>query len=135
MSLKICIVDDDSTICSLHSAFLDFIGVKNQVEIFRNGKLAMSYLDKDAADQDNRYLLLMDIEMPVLDGWAFLDELQNRNYHDQCFVAMVSSSIDKKVKAKARSYSQVVGYFVKPLNILKVEALLSLDGLKNYVVK
>lgn len=60
-------------------------------------------------------ILLLDINMPMMSGFGFLDRFQNQFPDADSFVYMVSSSISKNDQQKANSYGSVQGYITKPL--------------------
>jgi CheY-like chemotaxis protein len=64
-------------------------------------------------------LILLDINMPVMDGWEFLDEFDQLPQHllNHCKVIIHTSSIDPRDIEKAKSYPAVIDYITKPLNI------------------
>jgi CheY-like chemotaxis protein len=83
---------------------------------FSNGKLSIDYI-KSAFEQKGVLpdLILLDINMPVMNGWEFLDAFQNLERRKEVPVIMLTSSIDPQDIEKARSYKEVKGYFSKPL--------------------
>ncbi|MEX2593661.1 MAG: response regulator [Anditalea sp.] len=111
---NIIIVDDDIT-CQvrIHNAISKTI-FRNDSSSFYNGKEALEYLDRKAKSMD-RVFIFLDINMPVLNGWGFLDGLQNRDYKEKINVLVISTSTELSDKKKANEYPQVMGYFEKPL--------------------
>jgi len=67
-------------------------------------------------------IILLDINMPLMDGWEFLDEFQKfpRVLTDNCCVVMLSSSADVRDVEKSRSYSVVKDFISKPLTPEKI---------------
>lgn len=66
-------------------------------------------------------LILLDINMPVVSGWDLLEELST--FGDEVSVFMLTSSIFKEDEKKARKYSCLKGYFVKPLDTTAAEEM------------
>jgi CheY-like chemotaxis protein len=64
-------------------------------------------------------IILLDINMPVMDGWEFLDEFDQLPQHllNHCKVIIHTSSIDPRDIEKAKYYPAVIDYITKPLNI------------------
>ena len=78
---------------------------------------------------ESRTVLLLDINMPLMSGWEFLDEFEklDTRVQIQFIIFMLSSSVDDRDFEQAKSCKNVKGYLVKPL---KKEKLLELmDGL------
>ncbi|MDN3688822.1 response regulator [Cyclobacterium jeungdonense] len=112
--LETIIVDDD--ILTLHyiRKIVKTSPIGGPIHTSENGKLAFDVLDNRKDEFDN-ILVFLDINMPVMDGWSFLDTLQNKDYKDKIQVVMVTSSTDPEDKAKSGKYPQVIGYLEKPV--------------------
>lgn len=61
--------------------------------------------------------------MPVMDGWEFLDQLQSNEQLQAYRVIMMTSSTNDSDRQKAKSYTQISDFFIKPLNIEQLQAL------------
>jgi CheY-like chemotaxis protein len=85
-------------------------------ETYLNGREALDNL-LATADADTRSLILLDINMPVMSGWEFLDAIQDQPFAKHMKVAMVTSSVDASDKLKAKTYPQVVGFLEKPITV------------------
>lgn len=116
MSLKVLLVDDDEMIMFMHKMVAEMSGLSSDPVCLENGEKALSYLSNHF-DTGSRYLVLLDINMPVMDGWGFLDALQDKTFADAVTVVMVSSSINEEDRKKAFQYNQVVDFIEKPLEI------------------
>ncbi|TVQ71728.1 MAG: response regulator [Balneolaceae bacterium] len=126
MSKELLLVDDDRIFNLLHTRFFEKAGVNPSVlKSFRGGDECIAYLDDHTSPGQTTFLVLLDITMPVMDGWDFLEELQSRSYKDNILVVMVSSSVDGADKEKAKTYSQVLDYVEKPLSPQFIEQLKS----------
>jgi CheY-like chemotaxis protein len=71
-------------------------------------------------------LILLDLDMPLMDGWEFLDALANLAAAQTIRVFVQTSSIQPDDRNKAFSYKQVIGFFSKPLKEDGVAAMVSL---------
>ena len=117
MSLKVLIVDDDDIVIFLHETLIDMSGLSSQPAIAINGKEALEYITKSQDDDDSKYLIFLDINMPVMNGWELLDEINTQLFSDRVFVVMVTSSTDAKDKEKSMTYKNVIDFLEKPLSI------------------
>lgn len=116
MRFKVLIIDDDPIILVLHKSIAIRSGLCTEEPLnFQNGKAALDYLSTNGNDQEN-YLLLLDIHMPLMNGWEFLDSIKSTPLWEKMKVVLISSSIDARDHEKARQYSQVVRYIEKPLS-------------------
>jgi len=122
MDLKVLVVDDDEIFLLLHDFTVIESGLASSTLGFEEAEKALEYLEEHYTE-DESYLILLDINMPIMNGWQFLDSIRNAPYSNQIHVAIVSSSIDYEDHIKAQQYSQVIDYIEKPLDIKKATRL------------
>lgn len=114
----IFVVDDDQIYQFTANKVITSISPDHTVKIFNDGKEVYDYLTDNIAEENNiPDIILLDINMPEMDGWSFLDAIVPKlvNLHKQVAVYIVSSSIDHRDIAKSRTYPIVRDYLVKPL--------------------
>lgn len=124
MSFETLIVDDDALIIFIHKKLVAKNGFPSEPKTFLNGQTALEYLLSQPAS-DAKYLVLLDINMPVMSGWELLDNIQNQPIAQRVKVAMVTSSVDRSDKVKAESYPQVISYLEKPVTNDMLQSLKS----------
>ncbi|RKS02395.1 MULTISPECIES: response regulator [unclassified Flavobacterium] len=121
-----CIIDDDDIYQFTTSLLLKKSDLVNKVIVFSNGLKAINFLKDEMGNIENiPDVLFLDINMPVMDGWEFLEEylLIRPMMPKTVVIYMVSSSVDEKDVLKAKSISALSGYLVKPIssqNIMEV---------------
>lgn len=118
----ILVVDDDKLICLLLSTGLRR-NISLPVALHHNGKTALEQITKWP---NKNFLVLLDLNMPVMNGWEFLEELNHRELTN-FRVVLISSSVNASDKSRAFSFPQVIDYFEKPLlaeQYLKLEILM-----------
>ncbi|GAC1428842.1 MAG: response regulator [Chitinophagaceae bacterium] len=115
MNLKVLIVDDDPMVIFIHKVVVVDSGLSTQPITAHNGKEALEYINGHM-ETGSLFLILLDINMPVMNGWEFLDSIQSMYFSNQLTVAIVTSSCDSRDRKKAEQYPQVAGYFEKPLD-------------------
>ncbi|HEY1056534.1 MAG TPA: response regulator [Emticicia sp.] len=131
MSLKVLVVDDDEIIVFLHNMIMEDNGMVSDSLSFQNGKEAFDYLNSEN-NLNQTCLVLLDINMPVMNGWQLLDNIQSAPYAKNIHVVMVTSSIDTEDREKASQYPQVIAYFEKPLNNKSLKQLKELPQISPY---
>ncbi|MBK1440917.1 response regulator [Parapedobacter sp. ISTM3] len=114
MELHVMVIDDDKMFNTMAKVLLNNTGIAREPEICTSGKEALMRL-KQHISADKRFLLFLDINMPVMSGWDVLDALSLLPYRNQIRVVIVTSSIDKADKERAMTYDQLAGYLVKPI--------------------
>jgi len=114
MSLNVLIVDDDKMITLLHKVMVTKNKICANPLLFKDGKEPLDFLVNEYKPEE-RYLVLLDINMPILNGWEFLDEIQTKEFSKEIMVIIVTSSVDSSDKLKANTYPQVIGFLEKPI--------------------
>ena len=115
MALVILIIDDDEAVRFFHRIIVTQSGLSTEPLCFSNGVEALAYLDKNY-NSSNYYLVLLDINMPVMDGWDMLYALDNKNYYSQVNVVMVTSSVNKTDLERAKEFKTVIDFVEKPIS-------------------
>jgi len=90
---------------------------RGEVQTYGNGQLAFDQL-REALRSGGTVpdLILLDLDMPVIDGWEFLDALRGLPLAKQVCVFVLTSSIHPDDAVKAKYYEQVKGFLSKPLS-------------------
>jgi CheY-like chemotaxis protein len=85
---------------------------------FVSPREALQYISAAYTTNPVSTAILLDINMPGLNGWQVLDELEALPLpvKDYMSVYMLSSSIDPKDKQKAEEHPLIKGYIEKPLS-------------------
>lgn len=114
MEFTVVLVDDDPVVLFLHQILIKRGEFDEQTFSFKDGKKALDFITRNK--EKAPFLVLLDINMPVMNGWEFLDALREDPVGGQVFVAIVSSSINSYDLEKAGNYVQVVEYLEKPVS-------------------
>jgi CheY-like chemotaxis protein len=116
---KILLVDDDAAANYLSKELLESLHAAKEIEIAENCLRALELI-KQADSPD---IILLDIKMPGLDGFDFLEKLKSLALSKKIKVVMLTSSLRPEDKLRAFSYKAVVDYFEKPLTPEKVQMI------------
>jgi len=115
---RVLLVEDDPITTLICDCIIKTNGFAEELKSCVNGKFAIDYL-KDVVEQHKASpdIILLDINMPVMNGWDFLEE-----FHaiEKCFdhlprIFILSSSIDPADFKKAESFPTVDTFISKPL--------------------
>ncbi|GAA5033372.1 response regulator [Marivirga lumbricoides] len=116
------IVDDDELTVFLHEVFVKESNFHHNPHTFYHGKSTLDYLLSHFNPKE-KYCIFLDLNMPIMDGWEFLDAIKNKEISDNIMVVVLTSSINEVDRRKAKKYHQVIDYMEKPLNGRKLESL------------
>jgi CheY-like chemotaxis protein len=111
------IIDDDPIFVIVLKKLLAKMNIFKEVKNLKNGLEALNDLnivnDKQKTFPD---VIFLDLNMPVLDGWQFLEELEKTSYKDKLNIYVVSSTIDNREIIKCENYDSVRSFISKPTN-------------------
>lgn len=92
----ILVVDDDEGHAILIRENLEAAGLGDRIRHFNNGEALLEFLSRRAADVATRYLLLLDIRMPRMDGTEVLRRLRGNPATDRMPVVMLTTTDDTR---------------------------------------
>jgi CheY-like chemotaxis protein len=117
---KVCLIDDDNIYQFTARKILESTGMAGEIQSFYNGKEAINYFrdEHNIRPETLPDVIFLDINMPVMNGWEFLEEYKSvhKTLPKPIVVYVVSSSIDDNDMRKSRQYQLVSDYIVKPVN-------------------
>ena len=122
MIKKLLCVDDDKITLTLIKLVVGKASFAEEIVTKMNGKEALDYyneLAQNPAVEPYPELIFLDLNMPVMGGWDFLEEFARNFYKkfNNTKIIILSSSADPEEKAKARKYPMIIDYLAKPLTI------------------
>jgi len=129
MKKIIWVIDDDIIYQIIINKLIQKSGVFSTHSSFLNGKEAIITLNNTLEKDDNSLpdIILLDINMPVMDGWEFMEEIKRIkskiNKHIQIYI--VSSSIAVEDRNKSKTYTDIMGYIPKPITVNDLIAIVS----------
>ncbi|HEV7349739.1 response regulator [Telluribacter sp.] len=136
MIKNVLLIDDDDTTLSLVKLAVTRNGFAEHVIPLRNGKEGIDYFERLAAGNEKEVpeMIFLDIFMPGMDGWEFIDEYIRRfaaqfpNTH----ICVLSTSSEPDDQVKASSYPCIICFWNKPLFIKDLNTLKNHELLRQY---
>ena len=126
------IIDDDKLTLKLMSILISKNEFCEEFQCFDNAQQAINKLKQNVLDDEILPdAILLDLNMPVMDGWQFLDEFVLLPIKKEISVFIMSSSIDPVDIEMAKKYKIVKDYVEKPITTKKLDVLCKLIGNTN----
>lgn len=124
MITNFVLVDDDRTSLLIGKFMIQKFNHRAKVVTFIAPELALEKIEKNFGDctDDNQTILFLDINMPTMTGWEFLDTFNNfkPKIKERFLIYILSSSIEDFEK-KAKKYPFVSGFLSKPIKLKYLE--------------
>ncbi|MBN1252738.1 MAG: response regulator [Bacteroidales bacterium] len=112
------LVDDNKHDNFFHEREIKKANFETIVITKESGDEALEYLNSMIDSDSNKPILIfLDINMPGMDGWEFLDKYNklDKDIQSGIIVVMLTTSDNPETKARAMSWSSVIDYIAKPL--------------------
>jgi CheY-like chemotaxis protein len=126
----VLLIDDDEPTNFLSNMFIEDANCSKHIETTQSGQEALKYLSDSlqAEDKSGPYpdLIFLDINMPAMDGWEFLDKYKNLKKEDQqkVVIIMLTTSLNPDDALKAYESPEISGFENKPITNEKLDKIL-----------
>jgi CheY-like chemotaxis protein len=125
----ILLVDDDEPTNFLNKLILEEMDCARHIKVAENGVRALEYLQKTNEGDENYplpELIFLDINMPAMNGWEFLERYSKllKEQKAEVVIVMLTTSLNPDDRQKANEFAEVTGFENKPLTFDKVVELL-----------
>ncbi len=112
----ILLVDDDADDNFYHKIIIDEMNIVDKVDTAMNGLEALAYLKSE--DQTPPDLIFLDLNMPKMNGWEFLNEYKHLSAAKRAkvLILILSTSANPDDIKRAKEIKDVMGFETKPLS-------------------
>jgi CheY-like chemotaxis protein len=122
----ICVVEDDPMQVFIITKMIEMTQMVENTIVFSNGKDAHDKLrDLALANAKLPEIILLDLNMPIWDGWQFLDEFTKIPISSTVIIYILTSSNDPADLKRAETYNLSKNYLVKPLPVEQLKTVLA----------
>ncbi len=116
---RTCIIDDDPIFIYGTRRIMKEVDFCDNILVFNNGQDAIDGLKElIAKGEDLPEVLFLDLNMPIMNGWEFLEDFVKIPNPDgkKVIIYIISSSVDPRDLERIRNYKMVNNYILKPLS-------------------
>ncbi|MAZ26053.1 MAG: response regulator [Cytophagaceae bacterium] len=116
---SILLIDDDKPTNFLSKLIIDGANCTHETITLQSAKEALDFMNKE---RDGSYpqpdLIFLDINMPAMNGWEFLDEFDKleENRKQKTKIVMMTTSLNPEDEKRASKISYIADFMNKPLN-------------------
>jgi CheY-like chemotaxis protein len=123
--INLLVIDDDDINIFIIKKIVEKTGFDINMVSKSNGQQAIDYLKNAVSNSQNLpQLILIDINMPVMNGWDFIEAYQELGITTPVNLYILSSSVYENDIEKTKSYSSVKGFISKPLSMERLTELI-----------
>ncbi len=126
----VMLIDDNEIDNLINQKMIESVGIAEQIYVHTGAKSGIEFLRNiekltDYSDKILPDIIFLDIDMPLMDGFQFLDLFSklNANTRNRCKIVMLTSSINPQDISKSKNYDYVFKYINKPLTNKNLMAL------------
>lgn len=114
---KVLLIDDDEIVNSINKVILQHAKFADSVVAKTYAGDAIDYLKKSSQDQELPDVIFLDVNMPEMDGWDFIEEYEKAGINgEKTKIVMLTSSINPRDEQRANAARQVTAFISKPLS-------------------
>lgn len=122
---NLLVIDDDDINIFIIKKIVEKTGFNIEMIARNNGQQAIDYLNETIAQNKALpRLVLIDINMPVMSGWEFIEAYETLGIEQKVDMYILSSSVYENDIEKTKSYQAVKGFISKPLSMERLVELI-----------
>ena len=123
MKKSICIIDDDEIYQKIIKKLISRADAFDDAIFYKSAKEMLHDLINSEIELPS--VILLDINMPIMDGWQFLENLENAFplLYENTEIYMVTSSIAYSDREKVEEYPNLSGFLSKPMSVEKLKEI------------
>ncbi len=129
----IMLIDDDEPTNFLSSMLIEEAECTKRIQVAQSGLKALEYLKtnrivaEEGIDVGKPDLIFLDINMPAMNGWEFLENYKKlkKEQQSKMVIIMLTTSLNPEDRAKAADINEISGFEIKPLTTEIIDRVLT----------
>jgi len=125
---RILLVDDDQITNFLNENLIREMNITENITITNDGQEALDFITNNCVASGSKFsccdLILLDLNMPVMDGFEFLEKFNELEYSKDISIILLTTSSNERDLQRAKSFN-IAGYINKPLTEGKIMEVIS----------
>ncbi len=126
---KVLLVDDSEATNYMNRYFFKKLNICDEIEVAINGQKGLDYLasiPKEKWHTDAPELIMLDIKMPIMGGFEFLDEYEKfpLEMRKPITTVLLTTSMSIEDRDRAKDYKSVKSFLNKPLSVTQLKEIL-----------
>ncbi len=120
------VIDDSKLDCFIAEKIIKNTGKSESIRSFQLAKDALDYITSTKPDENSHTIVLVDIQMPIMNGFEFVEEFEKLPLHITSYytIYIISSSINDNDLNRVHNYPSVKQFLNKPINSNNLAILL-----------
>jgi CheY-like chemotaxis protein len=123
----VLLIDNDEPTNFLHKMIIERHGCAEKIEVCESAIKALEFLKLKVNDcYANPDLIFLDINMPVMDGWDFMEEYEKlpEDQKGNIVIVMLTTSLNPSDEKKAKQFEEIAGFKNKPMSYKMLDDIL-----------
>lgn len=122
----LCIIEDDPTHLFITKKMIEMSGMVTNIMVYKNGKEAYDKLKAIFLSSETLpEIILLDLNMPIWDGWQFLEEFTKIPITTKITIYILTSSNSEEDRIQAEKYNLNNNYLIKPITLNELKTAFS----------
>lgn len=125
----VLLIDDDEPTNFLNQIIIESTGCADKIKTAQSGQEALEYLT-NSHDHGDHFpcpdLIFLDINMPAMNGWEFLEKYRRLDNHlkGKVMIVMLTTSLFPEDKQRSKEIPEITAFENKPLTEEKLDNIL-----------